>query len=371
VKPVRVAPTTAAAVLTGLPDVTHARLRKLLRRWPDPTEALDAVARGAASGCFEPPVPVRTLRTWQACAADAGTIAAIEATLRVRGTRVLLAGGAGFPIDPELIPDHPAILLAEGERADAFDAPRVAIVGTRAATPHGLDDARELAADLAAAGVTVVSGLAIGIDAAAHQGALDAGGLTVGVVATGMDLEYPRRHRSLYAEVRRSGVVLGESGFGTRPEPHRFPPRNRIIAAVADITVVVEATVKGGARITAEHALRYGRDVFAIPGSRRNAAAEGCNELIRDGAHPLLRSDDVLLRLGCTPGSRRRSDPTPVRLPLEGDSARVLEAFAGEPATPDQLAHRCDLDVGAVALALCALARDGWARADGGHWWPA
>lgn len=363
-------PVTAAAVLTGLPDITHARLRALLRRWPDPGEALAALARGATAACFEPPVPGATLREWRAFVTDARRIASIEATLQARATRVLRAVDPTFPIDPELIPDHPAILLAEGKRYDALDAPRVAIVGTRAATPHGLDDARSLAADLVAEGVTVVSGLAIGIDAAAHQGALDAGGLTVGVVATGLDVEYPRRHRSLYAQVRASGLVLGESGFGTRPEPRRFPIRNRIIAALADITVVVEATARGGARITAEHAMRYGRDVFAIPGSRRNPAAEGCNELIRDGAHPLLRNDDVLLRLGCTPGSRRRPDPVPTRLPVEGDSARVLAAFAGEPATPDQLAYRCALDVGAVALALCTLARDGWARSEGGHWWP-
>ncbi len=364
-------PITAAAVLTGLPDITHARLRALLRRWSDPAEALAAVARGATATCFDPPVGGTTLREWRDFVTDARRIASIETMVQARATRVLRAAEPGFPIDPDLIPDHPALLLAEGQRLDALDAPRVAIVGTRAATPHGLDDARGLAADLALAGVTVVSGLAIGIDAAAHQGALDAGGLTVGVVATGLDIEYPRRHRSLYADVRGSGLVLSESGFGIRPEPRRFPVRNRIIASLADITVVVEATARGGARITAEHAMRYGRDVFAIPGSRRNPAAEGCNELIRDGAHPLLRNDDVLLRLGCTPGSRRRPDPVPIRLPVEGDPARVLAAFGGEPATPDQLAHRCALDVGAVALALCTLARDGWASSQGGHWWPA
>jgi DNA processing protein len=358
-------------MLTGLPDITPARLRTLLRRWPDPVAALDAVGRGEAADQFVPPVPAGTWREWRALAADTTRVAAIGATLRTRGTRVLRACDPGFPIDAELIPDHPALLLAEGARFDAFDAPRVAIVGTRAATPHGLDDARDLAAELAAAGVTVVSGLAIGIDAAAHRGALDAGGLTVGVVATGLDVEYPRRHRSLYAAVRASGLVVGELGFGVRPEPRRFPVRNRIIAALADVTVVVEATVKGGARITADHAVRYGRDVFAVPGSRRNAAAEGCNELIRDGAHPLLRNDDVLIRLGCTPGSRRGPRPTPERLPVDGDAARVLAAFGGEPATPDQLGHRCDLGIGAVAVALCVLARDGWARSEGGHWWPA
>jgi DNA processing protein len=361
----------AAGTLAGLPGVTPARLRKLLARWPDPVDALDAVARGAAPTCFDRPLPTEVAREWRAAAGDPQRIAVVGDTLRSRGTRVLLATDRGFPIEPELIPDHPAVLLAEGERFDALDAPRVAIVGTRAATPHGLDDARSLAADLAAAGVTIVSGLAIGIDAAAHQGALDGGGTTVGVVATGLDIEYPRRHRALYGKVRASGLVVGESGFGIRPEPVRFPVRNRIIAALADITVVVEATARGGARITAEHAMRYGRDVFAVPGSRRNPAAEGCNELIRDGAHPLLHSDDVLLRLGCTPGSRRRVDATAVRPPLAGDAARVHQAFGGEAATPDQLAHRCGLEIGSVAIALCELARDRWARSEGGRWWPA
>jgi DNA processing protein len=364
-------PDVAGVVLAGLPDVTPARLRALLRRWPDPVEALAAVARGATASCFDPPVPAGLLHDWRALADDAQRLDSVGVTLRDRRTRVVLATDPDFPIDTDVIPDHPALLLAEGDRLDALAAPRVAIVGTRAATPHGLDDARCLAADLCAAGVTVVSGMAIGIDAAAHRGALDAGGMTVGVVATGLDIEYPRRHRSLYAEVRTSGLVVGESAFGTRPEPRRFPVRNRIIAAIADITVVVEATARGGARITAEHALRYGRDVFAVPGSRRNPSAEGCNELIRDGAHPLLRNDDVLLRLGCTPGSRRGPEAESAPPPLEGDSARVLAAFCGEPATPDQLAHRCGLAVGAVALALCTLARDHRARSVGGRWWPA
>ncbi|MGZ8763023.1 MAG: DNA-processing protein DprA, partial [Acidimicrobiia bacterium] len=161
---------TSAALLAGLPEVSPARMRALLRRWPDPIEALGAVARGAAASCFDPAVPTRVLHEWRALAADPQRLAAVGSVMCTRGTCVLLSTDQAFPIDPELIPDHPALLLAEGDRLDALAAPRVAIVGTRAATPHGLDDARNLAADLCAAGVTVVSGLAIGIDAAAHQG---------------------------------------------------------------------------------------------------------------------------------------------------------------------------------------------------------
>src|SRR5581483_1980523 len=237
--------------------------------------------------------------------------------------------------------------------------PRVAVVGTRGASPHGLADARELGAFLAGAGVTVVSGMAIGIDGAAHEGALGAGGLTVGVVATGLDIEYPRRHRALYDRVRRAGLVLGETGYGVQPHPGRFPVRNRIIAALAEVVVVVEATLHGGARITAQFALEYGRSVLAVPGSRRNPAAAGTNALIADGAHPLVDWSDVLLSLGLSAGAARatraRARPAPAR-----DGSAVLHVLGGEPATPDQLASRTGLAIDRVVVALVELERAGW-----------
>jgi len=150
---------------------------------------------------------------------------------------------ASFPIrdagllDETMDAGMPHVLLGEGDRPEAFDGPRVAIVGTRAATPMGVADAREIAAFCGRAGITVVSGLAIGIDAAAHEGALDAGGLTVGVVATGLDIVYPRRHARLFARVREQGLIVGENAYGTQPLPWRFPIRNRIIAALADLGV--------------------------------------------------------------------------------------------------------------------------------------
>jgi len=202
--------------------------------------------------------------------------------------------GEHFPIrdadglDTMCNAELPPLLLGAGARPDAFDAPRIAIVGTRAATPMGIADAREIAAFCARAGITVVSGLALGIDGAAHEGALDAGGLTVGVVATGLDVVYPRRHRHLYERVREQGLIVTEHPPGTQPLPWRFPIRNRIIAALADGVVVVEAARAGGAISTANHAIRFNREVYALPGSRRNPAAAGCNLLIRDGANSLL-----------------------------------------------------------------------------------
>lgn len=365
----------AAAVLTALGEITAPRLRRIIGEWPDPEAALAAVRGGEVGRVLAPrPTPAtpgRLARRWQAEVTDT-VVATTRAQVGARGTELLCMHDDGFPIDVTTIADHPALLLAEGRRLDALVAPRVAIVGTRGATPHGLADAHRLGAELAEAGVTVVSGMAIGIDAAAHSGALDAGGVTVGVVATGLDIEYPRRHRALYERVRANGLIVSELGFGARPTPERFPTRNRIIAALADVTAVVEATAKGGARITAEHALRYGRDVFAAPGSRRNAAAQGCNELLRDGAHPLLDTDDVLIGIGMTPGARRSTDHTaPARAPLDADAQTVHRAMGGEPATLDELADRSGLALGAVAEALCRLSRDGRATSERGRWWPA
>ena len=256
---------------------------------------------------------------WPSSGASLAADDRIPRTLVHRGTRVYVDGDERYPIGDD-VPQRPPVLLAEGDVPDVFDRPRVAVVGTRAATPHGLADAREIGAVLGAAGITVVSGLAIGIDAAAHEGALDVGGPVVGVVATGLDIVYPRRHRVLFDRVRRGGLLVSELGYGVQPRREQFPIRNRIIAGLADVVVVVEATVRGGARITAERAVEYNRQVLAMPGSRRNPSAAGTNALIADGAHPLLEPADVLVALGLTAASRRAARNRPV----SGDTGAVL-----------------------------------------------
>lgn len=355
------APELAGVTLACIPGMTPTRLRVLVHEFDGPEGALRSVIDGAADA-----VLAADLRRWRA-AVD------VDATARLverRRTRVYLDGDAAYPIvDP--VPDRPAVLLAEGARADAFHAPRVAIVGTRAATPHGLADAEELGGVLGSAGVTVVSGLAIGIDGAAHRGAIAAGGRVVGVVATGLDITYPRRHAALFDQVRAQGLLVGEQGFGVQPLPPRFPVRNRIIAALADVVVVVEATQRGGARITAQHALEYGRPVLAVPGSRRNAAAAGTNELIADGAQPLVDWSDVLLLLGLDAAAANRTVPPADPRPLPGvDAAAVLRALGGEAATLDQLTSRTGLAPGAVAVAVRALERDRWIERAHGAIWP-
>jgi len=305
---------------------------------------------------------------------------ALIAEMARRGTDLAEPGDPGFPILEEM-PGCPRLLFLEGGRPDVLRAPRVAVVGTRAASVHGLADAWELGAFLGAAGVSVVSGLAIGIDGAAHHGALQAAeaagpGATagpIGVVATGLDVVYPRRHRALFERVRRYGVLVGEQPFGVRPDRGRFPVRNRIIAALADVVVVVEATLIGGSRITAERALDYGRPVLAMPGSRRNPAAAGCNALLADGAQPLLDPSDVLVALGLTPAGSRLWSTAPAaanRPPASPAATAVLKALAGEPAHPDQLVSRTGLDPGQVALAVEELVALGIAKRDRGFVWP-
>ncbi len=358
----------AAATLASLPDMTHRRLRALIERGGGPVGALAALERGLAAAVLcegasavELPARQSLARTWQAASHSDRT----ARTLVARGTRVYLAGRPGYPLDEDL-PDRPEVLLAEGDAPDALDRPRVAVVGTRAATPNGLADARELGATLARADVTVVSGLAIGVDGAVHEGALDAGGAVIGVVATGLDVVYPRRHRRLFERVRASGLVMSELGYGTEPRQYAFPVRNRIIAGLAQVTVVVEATLKGGARITADFAAEYGRTVLAYPGSRRNPASAGTNQLLYDGATMVLEPNDVLVALGIS-GTGSRPDQR--SLPL-GDQAAVLEACHGEPATLDQLASRTRMSPSQVVSAVRALERDGWMERSRGLCWP-
>ena len=170
----------------------------------------------------------------------------------------------------------------------------------------------------------------------------------------------------LFDRVRAAGLIMSELAYGTQPRQYAFPVRNRIIAALAQLVVVVEATSKGGARITAERALEYGRTVMAYPGSRRNAAAAGTNQLIYDGATVVLDPSDVLVQLGFDTGGRR---PDQRALPF-GDQAAVLEASHGEPATLDQLASRTRLTPSRVVAAVRALERDGWMERSRGLCWP-
>ncbi|MDQ3890136.1 MAG: DNA-processing protein DprA [Actinomycetota bacterium] len=255
--------------------------------------------------------------------------------------------------------DPPPRLFLRGGSADVLSRPAVAVVGARSCSPYGAHVARSLARDLAAAGVVVVSGLARGIDGEAHRGALEGGGPTVAVLGCGIDRDYPRANADLARRVRENGVAVSEYEPGIEPAPWRFPARNRIIAGLALATVVVEARSRSGALGTADLALELGRDVFAVPGEITSALSAGTNDLLRNGAAPLLSAVDVLGALGV--------EPPPLPPPILSATARELLAILGDGARAgDELVRILRRSSGEVAAALGELELSGLVAAGDG-----
>jgi DNA processing protein len=276
---------------------------------------------------------------------------------------VTAADGAAFPAALADDLDPPAVLFHQGD-LDVLSGPRVAIVGTRRCTRYGRDIAAELGEGLAAAGVAVVSGLALGVDAAAHEGALRGGAPPIGVVGCGLDVVYPRTNAALWRRVAQDGVLLSEVPLGGAPVAWRFPARNRLIAALADVVVVVESHAHGGSLSTVAEAARRDRPVLAVPGPIRSPASAGANRLLADGCAPVCGVEDVLVALGLSPGRRRPARER--RPPPTAEGRRVLEALGWMPATLDQLAGRTRLGLGPLAVALEQLRAAAWVQARGG-----
>ena len=358
-----------AAALAGLPAMGPARLRAILDAW-SPEEAWAHVA--AATACSRPavalacrPDPAGAAAQWRAAARRA-SVADIWDAHRRAGVTVSLSGGPGFPGQLRVDPEPPAILFSKGDAA-ALDGRRVAIVGTRRCTRYGRDVAYELGRDLASSGVRVVSGLALGVDGAAHRGALASGGAPpVAVVGSGLDVVYPPAHRALWEQVADTGLVLSEAPLGARPEPWRFPVRNRVIAALAEVVIVVESGEKGGSRHTVEAAMARDRIVMAVPGSVRSPVSAYTNSLLADGCHPVRDALDVLVALGLStvpsgPAADPRAAPGPEEAPL-------LDVLGWEPATFDDLCARSGRNPGQVSVSLARLQAGGW-LAERAGWW--
>jgi DNA processing protein len=267
-----------------------------------------------------------------------------------RGIRLLAYGSGGYPERLNHLYDPPVLLYLRGslDLVDRCTRGIVAIVGTRRATPYGRRMAREIAAGLAEAGWTVVSGMARGIDGEAHAAALDAGGATIGVLGSGLDFAYPAAHRPLYRRMVRSGLLVSEFTPSTPPAPGLFPRRNRIIAALAKAVVVVQAPARSGALITVDHALDLGRDVLAVPGPVGLEPSVGTHRLLRDGAAPATCAADVLEQvlgpgsdaLSGGPGSPQSRGGEREREPevrLGRSARRVLERLSTGPANADEL----------------------------------
>lgn len=239
-----------------------------------------------------------------------------------------------------------------------------AIVGTRRATPYGKAVARELAAGLAACGLTVVSGLARGIDGIAHQAALEAGGRTLAVLGSGVDRIYPSEHRNLARAISQSGAVISDYPLGTSPEGINFPPRNRIISGLSLGVIVVEAGESSGALITADFALEQGRDVFAVPGRIYDRNSRGTNRLIQSGAIPVTSVEDVLEALNLEAVASATSPQ--LNLPEDAAERKVLQALGSDPVHIDELQARCALTIAEVTACLSMLELRGQARQVGG-----
>ena len=271
------------------------------------------------------------------------------ARLDALGFRFLARSDSAYPPLLRAIHDPPPGLFVRGATAlELLTRPAVAVVGARACSAYGRQVARSLGRDLAAAGLVVVSGLARGVDAEAHRGALEAAGATVAVLGCGIDRDYPAAHRELARQVASSGLVVSEYAPGVEPAPWRFPARNRIVAGLCAATVVVEARERSGALITADFALEEGREVLAVPGEITSSLSAGSNALLRLGATPLTCAGDVLESYGLA----LAESPAPE---LGEEAAGVLERVREAPVGADELARASGLPAGRVAVLLTEL----------------
>jgi DNA processing protein len=329
----------------------------LLRRFGSAAAALDALPR------LSRPVT----------AVSRGTAEAELAALDRLGARLICWGEPYYPPALVAVEDAPPALTVLGH-PEMLLAPMVAVVGARNASANGRRLARELAAGLGEAGIVVISGMARGIDAAAHLGALDTG--SIAVVAGGADIVYPEENRGLYDALSERGAVVAELPLGTEPQARHFPRRNRIISGMALGVVIVEAAAKSGSLITARFALEQGREVFAVPGSPLDPRARGANDLLRNGATLTETAADVVSQLGPllqnptprptvaaqprlplrTAANRPAASP-PIAPPISDDNALdlIVEKLGPSPVAVDELVRQCQLSAAAVATLLLEL----------------
>ena len=327
------------------PNIGPVSFAQLLGRYGSAQAAVEAVpdlaARGGKRYQLAPP----------------GMVDSEVAAVRQAGARYLFHDSPDYPVLLAQTDSAPPILIVRGDAAIA-SRPCVAVVGARNASAAAIKLARDFSAGLTQAGFVVVSGLARGIDGAAHQGALPA---TIGVIASGIDIAYPPEHRDLQNEVASQGLLIAEQPPGTRPRGSHFPARNRIIAGLAAGTLVVEGALKSGSLITARLAGEAGREVMAIPGSPLDSRSHGCNQLIRDGA-VLVQSPDEVIELvtdfsGTARSTVREDYPAyePVAEPVAEEPANISDLLTAAPVAVDELIRQSGEGASAVQLALLEL----------------
>ena len=283
--------------------------------------------------------------------------------IQAKGIQILTWEDQGFPQRLRDVENAPPVLYIRGELAPE-DEWAEAVVGTRRVTAYGRQVTEHICRVLAQSGVTVVSGLARGVDSIAHQTALEAGGRTLAVLGCGVDRVYPPEHRQLAEKIIASGALISDYPVGTPPEARNFPPRNRIIAGLSLATVVVEAGERSGALITAEFALEQGREIFAVPGNILAPQSRGTNRLIQQGAHPLLHPEEILETLELTLISEHRQARTV--LPGDATEAQLFEILGPDPMHVDEIRARTNLPIEKVTAALAMMELKGLVRQAGG-----
>lgn len=274
-----------------------------------------------------------------------------------------------YPVALDEDPHPPAVLFWQGSTS-ALKHSKVAIIGTRNCTYEGRSIARRFAAELSEAGVSVVSGLALGIDGAAHKGALSVavGAPSIAVVGSGLDVVYPKRNGDLWHQLKKKGLLISEAPLGAQPEPWRFPARNRIIAGLADLVLVIESHESGGSLLTVNEASERGVPVMAVPGSINNPAARGSNALIADGCAPACSTLDVLDALSMSDSYELDQAEDQDDLPDDPIQLHVLQAVDWQPTSTEEILLRTDRSLAEVATALSVLEEEGWIVGSGGWW---
>jgi len=345
----------AALRLALVPGVGPLTRKKLLQRFGSPEAVLLAAPSDLRAVERVGPKVCRAIATARS---DIDVDGELE-LCRQNEIEILDESDVGYPASLGEIPDPPGVLFVRG-KLQPSDAMAIGIVGSRHATHYGLAQAERLAGSLARAGLTVVSGLARGIDAAAHRGALAAGGRTIGVLASGVLNIYPPEHIELADEVTAHGAVISESPPKFGPLAGMFPQRNRIISGLSLGVIVVEASTRSGALITARHAMEQGREVFAVPGPVTSRMSHGCHRLIRDGAKLVETVDDVLEELGPLAVAAPASDDErqihhPGELTLNGLERQVLDAIPSQATTVDAVISASGLTAPQVLATLSVL----------------
>lgn len=352
------APALSWIGLNSIPGVGRTTFRKLVSRFGSPEQALSASEQELreTGGLSDALIGELQAYPWREYAEKE------LAKARNADVAIVTTEDAAYPGHLRNSPDPPLYLYVKGALLPA-DANAVAIVGTRKPTHYGLTMTHRIAYELASAGLTIVSGMARGIDTQAHRGALAAKGRTIAVLGSGIDVAYPPENKGLMKQISCSGAVVAENPFGTKPEAGYFPARNRIISGLSQGTVIIEAAEDSGSLITAEYTMKQGRLLFALPGNIGSPNSRGPNNLIKEGALLVERAEDILKALKLTAARDKKTDPEPApRIPLSREEETVFRCITNEPKHIDLIMTETGATPGKISGVLITLELKGLAK---------